>query len=206
MRPMNRIVGTLAVIALGATGCAPEPDPEPAADARPVAVRQSVLPGATPLPSQVVNQLRAEYPVLREERAPAPKPSPDASPEEIPERLRGAAPEKVLQTATGGATFYADKFEGRRTASGIPFRQNQMVAAHRSFPFGTLLRVTNTRNDRSVNVRVVDRGPFGSSANKRRTMIDLSRRAATQLGYVDAGRAQVKVEVLEWGEGLPRTS
>lgn len=204
MRCIRPALGTLTVIALTLGACSSEP--EPAADGRPVAVRQAAVPGVSPLPEHVINQLRAEYPVLRAERAPEPKPSPDASPEQIPERLQGVASPRVLQTATGGATFYANKFEGQRTASGIPFRQNQMVAAHRSFPFGTLLRVTNLRNDRSVNVRVVDRGPFGSSANKRRTMIDLSRRAATELDYVGAGRAQVRVEVLEWGDGLPRVS
>jgi rare lipoprotein A len=109
----------------------------------------------------------------------------------------------VLQTVTGEATYYADIFEGRRTASGIPFRQNQMVAAHRGFPFGTLLRVTNLGNSKTVNVRVVDRGPFGNGAEGRATIIDLSRRAAAQLGFADAGRALVRIEVLEWGEGLP---
>lgn len=155
------------------------------------------------LPQAVIDSLKEEYPVLRSEPAGEPEPSPDANPENIPDRLRGAVGERVLQASTGGATFYADYFEGRRTASGIPFRQNQLVAAHRSFPFGTLLRVTNLSNDRSVNVRVVDRGPFGSAANRQRTMIDLSRRAARELGYEQAGRAQVRVEVLEWGEGLP---
>jgi rare lipoprotein A len=111
--------------------------------------------------------------------------------------------DEVLETVTGSATFYANKFEGRRTASGIPFRQNQMVAAHRGYPFGTILRVTNLRNDRSVNVRVVDRGPFGASA-ARGTIIDLSRRAAENLDFISAGRAQVRVEVLEWGRGITR--
>lgn len=144
--------------------------------------------------------------MLSKTPAPPPKPSADASPADVPERVREALPPRVLERVTGGATFYADKFEGRRTASGIPFRQNQMVAAHRAYPFGTLLRVTNLANDRTVNVRVVDRGPFGGAANARRTMLDLSRRAATQLGYTDEGRAQVRVEVLEWGEGLPKAS
>lgn len=157
------------------------------------------------LPDEVLDSLRERFPVLGREPAPEPRPSPDASPGEIPARVRGAVGERVLQAATGGATYYADKFEGRRTASGIPFRQNQMVAAHRSFPFGTLLRVTNLGNDRSVNVRVVDRGPFGGSS-ARAPVIDLSRRAATELGYISAGRAEVRIEVLEWGNGLPRTS
>ena len=149
-----------------------------------------------------LEELKREYPVLREEPAPAPKPDADA-PVNIPAQVRKALSEGVLESISGEATFYADKFEGRRTASGIPFRQNQMVAAHPSYPFGTILRVTNERNGESVTVRVVDRGPFGAAAEKRGTVIDLSRRAAEQLDFIRAGRARVRVEVLEWGEGLP---
>jgi rare lipoprotein A len=78
-----------------------------------------------------------------------------------------------------------------------------MVAAHRAYPFGTVVRVTNLRNDRSVNVKVVDRGPFGPAAS--RAAIDLSRRAAQALDFIRAGRAQVEIEVLEWGSGVPGT-
>lgn len=183
-----------ALMTATAIGCAPDRTPEPEEPA-PIAMETSVQPA--PLSPEALERLKQEYPVLREEPAPEPQPSPDASPEEIPEQVRESIPKKALRTVTGQATFYADKFEGKRTASGIPFRQNQMVAAHKAFPFGTLLRVTNTRNNRSVNVRVVDRGPYST----RQTIIDLSRRAATQLGYTGAGRAPVRVEVLEWGEG-----
>lgn len=186
-----------ALLAAAAVGCAPERTPEPDP---PVAMEQPMQPLAL-LPEEVIQQLQAEYPVLRETPAPEPQPNGDADPAQVPERVREALPERVLQTVTGEATFYADRFEGRRTASGIPFRQNQMVAAHRAYPFGTILRVTNTRNNRSVNVRVVDRGPFST----QRTIIDLSRRAAQQLGYIDAGRTPVRVEVLEWGEGVRGT-
>jgi rare lipoprotein A len=148
-------------------------------------------------PEELAKQAQL-YPRLGEEPLPEPQPSPDAHPEDPPEGL----PERVLETVQGDATFYARLFEGRRTASGVPFRQNQMVAAHRAYPFGTILRVTNLRNDASVNVRVVDRGPFGSSAAARRTVIDLSRRAAERLGFLEEGRTQVKVEVLEWGRGV----
>jgi rare lipoprotein A len=103
----------------------------------------------------------------------------------------------ALETATGEASYYARKFEGRRTASGVPFRNAEMVAAHRRYPFGTVLRVTNESNDRSVEVIVVDRGPFGSS----RRIIDLSRAAAEELDYIQEGLADVKVEVLSWGDG-----
>lgn len=153
-------------------------------------------------PEQIA-ALAEEYPRLTaDEPLPPPQPNGTANPSQIPDRLASTVPGKVLETITGEATFYAQKFEGRRTASGIPFRQNQMVAAHRAYPFGTVLRVTNTGNDRSVTVRVVDRGPFGSSARAQRTVLDLSTRAAEQLGYIQAGRAQVRVEVLQWGRGV----
>lgn len=153
---------------------------------------------AARLDSATIAELREAYPRLGEGALPEPQPEPGADPGEVPARL----PERVLETVTGDATFYANQFEGRRTASGIPFRQNQMVAAHRAFPFGTILRVTNLRNDRSVNVRVVDRGPFGTSGHAQRTVLDLSRRAAERLGYIAQGRTPVRVDVLEWGRGI----
>lgn len=117
----------------------------------------------------------------------------------LPEPVRRALPPAVLETVTGEATFYADVFEGRRTASGTTFRQTDLVAAHRAFPFGTVLRVTNVRNDRSVQVRVVDRGPFGARAEARNTILDLSRRAAEALDFIDQGRTPVQVDVVDWG-------
>ena len=146
--------------------------------------------------------LKEQYPRLSTQPMPQPQPRPDANPAGIPEQVRAALSEPVLETISGTATFYADTFEGRRTASGIPFRQNQMVAAHRAYPFGTILRVTNLRNSKAVNVRVVDRGPFASPRKASRPVIDLSRRAAEELDFVRAGRARVKVEVLQWGKGI----
>lgn len=115
----------------------------------------------------------------------------------------GPVVEEAVQTAAleieeGEATFYADVFEGRRTASGRTFRQADLVAAHPAFPFGTELRVTNTTNDRAVEVEVVDRGPFGHSG-KIPAALDLSKAAAERLGFVSAGRAMVRIEVLSWG-------
>ena len=112
--------------------------------------------------------------------------------------------EAVLSVAHGQATYYADKFDGRRTASGIVFRNKLMYAAHREYPFGTLVRVTNLKNGRAVELRVVDRGPNGSAENRRRTIIDVSQRAARELGFLGAGRVNVRVEVLEWGPGERR--
>lgn len=157
------------------------------------------------LTPEQIEALKERYPRLGEEPLPQPRDrSPGADP--VPERVREALSGPVLERVRGEATFYADQFEGRRTASGIPFRQNQMVAAHPAYPFGTLLRVTNLRNDRSVNVRVVDRGPFGGAARARNTILDLSRRAAERLDYVAQGRTPIQVEVLEWGSGVAQVT
>jgi rare lipoprotein A len=188
----RRAAMAVLMAALVTTGCEREQEADPA----PAAEQQLLAP-------DVLQRAAMQVPELRPEPVGAPQPNGDADPSAVPERVRDALPDEVLSRVTGEATFYADKFEGRRTASGIPFRQNQMVAAHRAYPFGTVLRVTNLQNNRAVNVRVVDRGPFGESPRAQRTIIDLSRRAAQQLGYVEAGRTPVRVEVLEWGQGLP---
>jgi rare lipoprotein A len=202
-RRSRPLIGTL-LLAIAAAGCGTgaEPEREPIAQLPPVVVDQPAEPAPEQVNGVVLAQLQQQVPELRETPQPEPQPSPNASPEAVPERVRAALPERVLERTTGPATFYADKFEGRRTASGIPFRQNQMVAAHRAYPFGTVLRVTNTRNNRSVNVRVVDRGPFANPRGAQRPVIDLSRRAAQQLGFIQAGRAPVQIEVLEWGQGI----
>lgn len=103
---------------------------------------------------------------------------------------------RALETLTGTASYYADKFHNRRTASGIRYDRNALVAAHRTYPFGTVLRVTNLANNRAVTVTVVDRGPFIKGR-----ILDLSRRAAEELRFVQAGLAQVRIEVLEYGSG-----
>lgn len=112
--------------------------------------------------------------------------------------------DEVLATAHGEATYYADMFEGRRTASGIIFSNAEMFAAHREYPFGTVLRVTDVETGRAVVVRVVDRLPPPRTARARRTIIDLSQRAAKALGFIRAGRVQVRLEVLEWGRAPRR--
>src|SRR5262249_683567 len=69
----------------------------------------------------------------------------------------------ALKTQIGDATFYASHFQGRKTASGRIFDKNKAMAAHRTYPFGTVVRVTNLSNMRSVNVVIVDRGPYGKN-------------------------------------------
>jgi rare lipoprotein A len=93
---------------------------------------------------------------------------------------------------TGLAVYYSDKFQGRKTASGEIFDQQKLTAAHRELPFGTVVRVTNLENRRSVQVRINDRGPYGS----RRRIIDLTREAAERLDMLRAGVVEVKVEVV----------
>ena len=111
-----------------------------------------------------------------------------------------AAQTPVIQTQVGNATFYAKNFQGDKTASGLKFDNRKAVAAHRRFPFGTVVRVTNLENGKSVNVTIVDRGPYGKN-RREGTIIDLSRAAATRLGILHDGQVKVRVDVLEWGDG-----
>lgn len=102
--------------------------------------------------------------------------------------------------AKGVASYYADKFNGRRTASGEIFDNRALTAAHRTLPFGTYVRVTNLANSRSVVVRINDRGPYAHGR-----LIDVSRAAALQLDMVRTGTARVLVEVVP-GPDAPEPS
>ena len=93
----------------------------------------------------------------------------------------------------GTASYYSDKFDGGRTASGERFDQGKLTCAHSSLPFGCRIRVTNLHNNKSVDVKVHDRGGFA----KHGRMIDLSKAAAREIGMVGKGTAKVKVEVIE---------
>ena len=105
---------------------------------------------------------------------------------------------RILETREGLASYYGKEFHGKITASGIRFDMNAMVAAHPSYPFGTLLRVTNLANGRSTRVRILDRGPAPQSQADG-IVIDLSRKAAEVLGFIQQGHARVRLEVLVWG-------
>jgi rare lipoprotein A len=107
-------------------------------------------------------------------------------------------PREVLEVRQGLASYYGPGFEGKKTASGVAFDKTAMVAAHPTYPFGTVVRVTNLANGRRVLVRIVDRGPAkGPQADG--VLIDLSSGAATNLGFVQKGRTKVRLEVLRWG-------
>ncbi|MCK5380473.1 MAG: septal ring lytic transglycosylase RlpA family protein, partial [Candidatus Latescibacteria bacterium] len=92
----------------------------------------------------------------------------------------------------GEASYYADKFHGRKTANGEIFNMHAMTAAHRKLSFDTKLRVTNLANGMSVVVRINDRGPFVKGR-----IIDLSYGAAKKIGLVQSGVAKVKLEIVK---------
>ncbi len=110
----------------------------------------------------------------------------DAPIEAVPE------PAGVIRNLGNGvASYYGRRFHGRRTANGERFNMRAMTAAHKTLPFGSLVRVTNRRNGRSVTVRINDRGPF-----IRGRTIDLSRGAAEQIGMINRGHARVELELV----------
>lgn len=107
-----------------------------------------------------------------------------------------AAAAKSTPAMKGLAAVYADKFVGRKTASGQRFNQNELTAAHRSLPLGTTVKVTNVRNSKSIEVRINDRGPFHA-----KRVIDLSTAAAEKVGMGRKGIALVYLEVVRDPQG-----
>lgn len=95
--------------------------------------------------------------------------------------------EALAQTLTGNATYYGNRWHGRRTSSGEVYHKDSMTCAHRTLPFGTLLRVTNPKNGKEVVVKVTDRGPF-----RRGAIIDLSMAAAKEIDMVRDGITYVE--------------
>ena len=116
----------------------------------------------------------------------------------------GAAPSAPLRPARnspvqiGLASYYGPGFQGEKTASGEPFDARELVAAHRTLPLGSVVRVTNLRNGRSVVLRVIDRGPYGRN-HRRGCIIDVSTAAARHLRFVHDGLTFVRVRVLRMG-------
>jgi peptidoglycan lytic transglycosylase len=102
---------------------------------------------------------------------------------------------RVRTVQVGLASYYGPGFHGEPTASGKIFNQYEMVAAHRTLPLGSVVRVTNLENRRRVVLRVIDRGPYGRNYRKG-TIIDVSKGAARRLGFIQDGLVPVRVEVL----------
>jgi len=105
-----------------------------------------------------------------------------------------AATSSSTYVLDGIASYYAEEFHGRKTSNGETYDMNQLTAAHQTFQFGTIVKVTNKETGRSVVVRINDRGPF-----LKDRIIDLSRAAAEKIGMIGPGTAEVHLEVLEWG-------
>jgi len=102
---------------------------------------------------------------------------------------------EVLEEVDGVASYYHNKFHGRRTANGERYNKREMTAAHRDYPFGTYVRVTSLESGNSIIVRINDRGP-----RIRSRTIDLSLAAATELDMIRRGLERVRIEVLSWGD------
>ena len=118
----------------------------------------------------------------------APAPSPSSGPPSAVER-QPAIPGQYVEE--GVASWYGDPFNGRRTSNGEIYDMHQFTAAHRTLPFGAIVRVTNLRNGKQTEVRITDRGPF--VANR---VIDLSLSAAQAIDMVGTGTAVVRIEIL----------
>jgi len=101
---------------------------------------------------------------------------------------------KALETVRGIASYYADKYHGRQTSNGEIFNMYDLTAAHKTYPFDTIVKVTNLSNGKSVKLRINDRMP---DYNPR--IIDISYKAAIELDMLVSGIADVKLEVLKWG-------
>ena len=112
-----------------------------------------------------------------------------------PAMTAGVFASEVGRAETGYASWYGARFQGRPTANGETFDTNQLTAAHKTLPFDSIVRVTNLENDRSVVVRINDRGPFVEDR-----IIDLSRAAADAIGLTAAGVGMVRIDVLHLQE------
>ena len=104
----------------------------------------------------------------------------------------GVDVETETELSGGMASYYGDELAGNRTANGERFNPSQMTAAHRSLPFGSMVRVTNISNGDSVIVRINDRGPFSHGR-----VIDVSHAAAREIGMHRSGTARVKLALLD---------
>ena len=121
----------------------------------------------------------------------AAQPPASVAPPPAAARSAPAVPAKGADAMEGVGAVYSDKLVGRKTASGQAFSQSALTAAHPALPFGTKVRVTNTKNSKSVEVRINDRGPMHAGR-----VIDLSRAAAAKIGIGKNGTAPVKLEVV----------
>ena len=105
--------------------------------------------------------------------------------------------DKSKKVFKGISSYYGPKFHGKLTANGEIFDMYGITAAHKEIPFNTIVRVTNENNGKTQIIRINDRGPYVDGR-----ILDCSFGAAKKLGFVNEGTAPVKIEVIEWGDGL----
>ncbi len=106
----------------------------------------------------------------------------------------GTAPShgKRGYTEEGKASYYSRKLQGRKMANGEPYKRHKLTAAHRTLPLGTKIKVTNLQTNKTIKVKITDRGPYSKGR-----IVDLSEAAARRLGYIKAGVVPVKVKVIK---------
>jgi rare lipoprotein A len=102
----------------------------------------------------------------------------------------------ILESSEGLASFYADKYNGRPTYSGVIYDMNGISAAHQKYQMGTIVRVTNLKNQKNIVLEINDRMPYWEDR-----ILDLSLGAAKELDTINDGLVKVRIEVLKWGEG-----
>lgn len=119
----------------------------------------------------------------------APRQAPQPAPPAPAPVVSTPANDAPIFTQQGRASWYGNFHQGQKTASGELYDMNQLTAAHRSLPFGSIVRVTDIKSGKSVKVRINDRGP-----RIKNRVLDLSAQAARELGITDHGVAQVKIE------------
>jgi len=144
------------------TACVTPPAPE--VNVAPAAATSRPAPGKAPSPSEAVTAETTPPPIVEED---------------APSLLAGETAKEFEQ---GKASWYGPRFNGRRTASGERYNMHELTAAHKTLPFGTVVRVRSLVNGKEVDVRITDRGPFS-----RGRVIDLSRAAAESIGMLGLG-------------------
>mgnify|MGYP003963180031 FL=1 len=111
--------------------------------------------------------------------------------------VKGRSKKKSHRKVMNGvSSFYAEDFHGKLTANGEVYDMNDATAAHKTLPLGTVCRVTNIANGKSLILRINDRGPYVKGR-----ILDCSYGAAKKLDFINQGTTNVKIEVMEWGDG-----
>jgi rare lipoprotein A len=151
--------------------------------------RSVVLPTESRSDTPPTEQPQTDTPSLESPSAAIIPRSPGTREASPPATLPAPSPPTIVEA--GLASWYGKKHQGKRTASGEVFDQKKFTAAHRSLPWGSIVKLTNLANGKSVEVRINDRGPFAKGR-----IIDVSRAAASVLGMVESGVARVQLELL----------